>query len=202
MNKYLLTFLFLVLFPLTTHSQGFVNYSQAEKDSILKIDFINKDYRFLDKEFKIKTAELKEIEVPTNAPVFRENSKYKDSLRAILNYNLNHSYAEHLAYHRILKKWESVGFYIWETPEETKKLAASLKIYHPYLFYEYLISEKSNSRKNKLLNKLEAMLKSSVDSNQSFQTNKELLYFAFKNNPERRKAMNRYFKSKNSNHRH
>lgn len=201
MYKFLLiSFSFFQFF--SANAQGFSSYTETEKDSLLNIDYINKDYRFLDENFQIKTDELKAYQASPDMLKFRENAAYKDSLRVILKYNLKHDYAVHLAYHRILTPWERTSFYLWKNVDEAQELAKSFGFKHPYLFYEFLISEEPHPQKEKVLNNLEAKLKSSLDQVQAFKTHKELLHFAFKHNPERKKAMNAYFKRKNMKHRH
>lgn len=201
MYKFLL-FSFSVLEFFSANSQGFSSYTKTEKDSLLNIDYINTNYEFLDEDFQIKTDELKEFQASSDTIKFRENATYKDSLRAILTYNLKHDYAVHLAFHRILTPWERTSFYLWKSVDETKALAGTFGFEHPYLFYEFLISEQSNPQKEKLLTNLEAKLKSNLDDRQTFKTNKALLRYAFKHNPDREMAMKKYFKDKNMTHKH
>lgn len=201
MNKNL--FVFIALFQiLISYSQNLSDLSPTEKDSLLNIDYINKDYQFLDEDFQIKTDELKEFQASLGVVEFRENAVYKDSLRAILKYNLKHDYAVHLAFHRILTPWERTSFYVWEGVDDTKALAQSFGFEHPYLFYEFLISEKSDPQKEKLLKDLQAQLNSNLDHHETFKSNKALLLFAFKHNPDREKAMKKYFKRVNNKHKH
>jgi hypothetical protein len=198
-KKTVFLFIFVeILFLNNFFSQGFINYSKKEKDSIYKIDFINKEYKYLDKSFKILTDKIDDREIIYN---LSRCENYRDSLRVILRFNLNNSYALHMAYHRILKTWENVGFYIWRDAEQTERLARSFNIYHPHLFYEFLISENRNKIKDKLISNLYNDLCDSIANNIEFENNKQLLYLAFELNPKRIKVRKDYI-SKHSNHEH
>jgi hypothetical protein len=189
----------IVLFTYSGLAQSFNSYSKIEKDSIKNINYIEKDYQFLSNDFKIDLNDENEKQISDLK--LQPNFKYKDSLRAILKYNLKSDYAVHLAYHRILKKWENTGFYIWMSPEDSEKLANSLNIYHPHLFYEYLVSEKEDAQKASLFSNLKQTLQKELKvENPEFDTNKALLKYAFKLNPEREIAMKAYFKKLNDKH--
>ncbi len=172
--------------------------SDAEKDSLINIDYINKSYDFLDSEFNIQTQEFRQKPAGLK---FKDNSTYKDSLRTILSYNLDNDYAVHLAYHRILTPWERTSFYLWKSVEETQKVANSFGFKHPFLFYQFLISEDKNKEKSTLTNDLYEELKANLGIDKVFETNKALLRYAFKNNPGRIQAMKDYLK-KNTKHEH
>jgi len=172
--------------------------SNQEKDSLLSIDYINKSYNFLDSQFEIQYDKLAQKDVKLE---FRENSDYKDSLRTILDYNLKNEYAVHLAYHRILTPWERTSFYLWKSVEETQNIARSFGFDHPYLFYQFLISNEQNNRKQVLFDDLYKNLEENLGVEKTFETNKALLRFAFKKNPARVQAMKDYVK-KNTNHKH
>lgn len=167
--------------------------SNREKDSLLNIDYINKDYKFLGSEFQINSEALNQKNLNIK---FKENASYKDSLRTILEYNLKNDYAVHLAYHRILTPWERTSFYLWKSVEETQKIARSFGFDHPYLFYQFLISEEKNGRKDELISNLYESLKKNLEIEKVFETNKALLRFAFKKNPARAQAMKDYVRKK------
>jgi hypothetical protein len=179
-----------------TYSQGFINFSNEEKDSIKFIDYINRDYQFLNADFKILKNQLLESKNIFLLDRLGEQINYNDSLRIILEYNLDNSYAIHLAYHRILKTWVNVGYYLWMNAKEVKVVAAAFDIDHPYLFYEFLIDQKRNKLKTMLLDDLKIKISDTSQQFLKFETNKELLYYAFKKNSERLKDMRAYVKKK------
>jgi hypothetical protein len=87
------------------------------------------------------------------------------------------------------------------SPKASERLANTLNIYHPHLFYEYLISEQEDATKESLFNNLKKTLQKELNvENPSFDTNKALLKYAFKLNPEREIAMKAYFKKLNDKH--
>ena len=189
----------IVLFTYSGLAQSFNSYSKIEKDSIKNIDYINKDYQFLGDNFEIELGD--ENTKHDSDLKFQPNFSYKDSLRVVLKYNLKSDYAVHLAFHKILKNWENVGFYLWMSPKASERLANTLNIYHPHLFYEYLISEQEDATKESLFNNLKKTLQKELNvENPSFDTNKALLKYAFKLNPEREIAMKAYFKKLNDKH--
>lgn len=190
--------LFGVLFINNLHSQGFTNLNEKDKDSILKIDFIEMEYEYLDKKFRIFADDIKDSNLKQKLSI---SNTYKDSLDVILSYNLKNTYAEYIAFHRILKSWENVGFYIHKSSIETQNLAKTIGIEHPYKFYELLISEKNNKLKDDIINEVLLILCNKYNIDTEFENNKQILYEAFKLNPNRIKAKNEYLK-KNSNHKH
>jgi hypothetical protein len=181
-------------------AQPFNSYSKTEKDIIKKIDYINKPYQFLNETFQI--VDNYSGEKSLNQLNFENDKTYKDSLRTVLKYNLESDYAVHLAFHRILTPWERTSFYLWKSIENTKKVAESFGFSHPYLFYQYLISEDTDKKKKKLLLKLRKKLSRELQTEDTFETNKQLLKYAFKNNPDREQAMKAYFKEQAKNHKH
>lgn len=204
LNKIKLKLVLLIYAILTFNnifSQGFIKYSEKEKDSIKKIDYIDRQYTLLDSNFNILAHKILKVSSKELHKKLNQSKNYKDSLRAVLEFDLKNSYAEHLAFHRILKTWENLSFYIWLNPKETKKLARKLNIYHPHKLYEFLISETENETRENLLNKLYRKLKNELEIEINYNSNKQLIYQAFRYNPDRLKKKRQYLE-KHSNHKH
>ena len=198
--KLVLLVLAMLTFNCST-AQGFINLTKKDKDSIKQIDFIDKEYTFLDRNFNIQKNKLLKRSDENTLQKFRQCENYKDSLRVVLEFDLKNNYAEHLAFHRILKTWQNMSFYIWLTPNKTKQLANKLHIFHPHKFYEFLIAETEDETREALLNRLYLKLKKELEKEINYSTNKELIYQAFRYNPDRLK-MKRQYLEKHSGHKH
>lgn len=184
--KLVLLVLAMLTFNCST-AQGFISLTKKDKDSIKEIDFIDKEYTFLYRNFNIQKNKLLKRSDENTLQKFRQCENYNDSLRVVLEFDLKNNYAEHLAFHRILKTWQNVSFYIWLTPKKTKQLANKLNIFHPHKFYEFLIAETENETREALLNRLYLKLKKELEKEINYSTNKELIYQAFRYNSDRLK---------------
>lgn len=198
--KLVLLVLAMLTFNCST-AQGFISLTKKDKDSIKEIDFIDKEYTFLDRNFNIQKNKLLKRSDENTLQKFRQCENYNDSLRVVLEFDLKNNYAEHLAFHRILKTWQNVSFYIWLTPKKTKQLANKLNIFHPHKFYEFLIAETENETREALLNRLYLKLKKELEKEINYSTNKELIYQAFRYNPDRLKMKRQYLEN-HSGHKH
>lgn len=177
-----------------------ISSHKKENDSLNKLNFLDIKYQYLDKNFKIRISHLDFSSINVDN---RITTNYKDSLMVVLKHELKNDNAAGKAFHRILYKWEKVGFYIWKTEEQAKALGNSLGFNHPYRFYEYLM-DKSISTQKKLNILKEVKLKlEEKHKNKSYNIKpyKTFLNEAFKLNPDRIKAMEDYIKE-NSKHKH
>ena len=179
------------------------NKTNKEIDSFSKIDYFKMKFKFIDENFNIKIDSLNFNKALVKYNFYKDRiNNFNDSLNVILTYELNSFHGARIASNRITYQWKKVGYYIWENEKKTELISKSFGFDKPYQFYEFLISENTlNQQKNKLLKNLKIKLSKETKDTIEFKQNKQLLMFAFKNNPERLKDMNDYIK-KNKKHGH
>lgn len=154
----------------------------TKKDSLLNIDYVDKNYKYLDEDFAIKIdSEIFETIKD------RDPRDYKDSLFVILYHELhNDSFAVNVAFHRILFSWRKLSYYILEDEKTAEAITRSFGFTHPYKFYEYLRDETiSDSKKLEFLEGVKAKLEMELNETVEFKSYKDLLNASFKHNPER-----------------
>ncbi|WP_124979289.1 hypothetical protein [Nonlabens xiamenensis] len=191
-----------LLCSLQSRAQQISDFTKAQRDSIAAMDFINRDYQFISDDFKLLREEIDCDASQQLKNKLSHRIAYKDSLFELLRYNLGGEYQAYLAFHRILKKWENIGFYLWMDSESTKTLACKFDIEHPHLFYEFLASEESSADKRKIFNRLKNKLKEAdVESLEPSASYRDWMYHAFEHNPARVYVQKNYLK-KNSRHKH
>ncbi len=171
-----------------------------EIDSFMKIDFLDKKYKYLDESFKINIDSISFEKINNNPR--RSVLNYNDSIKVILRHNLGYGHKYRIASNRILFKWKKLAYYIWQTENSTKLLGNSLGFRHPYRFYEYLMDENINTpEKLKILEKLKCEIKPFLTEDIDIKPYKPFLNKSFKLNPKRIKAMNEYMR-KHGKHKH
>ncbi|WP_157594937.1 hypothetical protein [Psychroflexus tropicus] len=168
--------------------------NKAKIDSLKKINYINRKYEYLDSTFKITISSNKFQTIIDKR--IKEVKNYNDSLMVVLLYELKDDNAVNIAFHRILYSWEKVGFHIWETPENAKKISNGFGINHPYEFMNYLYDEKKDILKDFFLMMLTDKLKAYLKTDTFTFDNKQLLKTLYKNNPRRIKLYKKYVKNK------
>ena len=109
---------------------------------------------------------------------------------------------------RIAYTFERVGFHLWKNQNEIKTLAQELKIKYPYRLQELFYKPNGNQRIIDCIENLRSSLLQKF-KNDKLKTmeNRELLNFAFKNNPEVLRIRADYFeknrkKRKATKHKH
>jgi hypothetical protein len=166
--------------------KGYLAERQKKIDSLKKIDFIGKTYRYLDSDYKIKIDKNTFDKIILKKEVTVET--YKDSLMLVLIYELKSNEAANIAFHRILFSWKKMSIYIWETEQKTKNTASSLGFKHPYRFFEFLTNSKTdNPKKLEILTILKSKMSQKDIDKIDLKPYNEFLNYAFKNNPERLK---------------
>jgi hypothetical protein len=166
-------------------------------DSLIKIDWLSKEYIYLDDNFKPNIDSITFKIISKN----RRVNNYNDTLKLLLKYQLKDFDAERIALNTINFKWSKLSLYLFIQEKELKKEATLLGYTHPYRYYEYLIPDDIDEHKSKIFQKIEQELKELgiiIEENKSY---KDILRLSFKNNPERIKLQNEYLK-KNSHHKH
>jgi hypothetical protein len=175
-------FIFTLLFGINI---GFSqNISNSKKiDSILKIDFLNYNYKFLDKSFKIVVKKdvydksFKDYKFTTN-----ENFKYADSLSVVLMAEFNDWDVARIAKLRITYTWERVGYYLWKDESEILELAKRVNIDQPYRLQE-LIKNNDEKISNEIDNLRKKLFLNFGENELKTMPLDQLLSFSFKNNP-------------------
>ena len=177
-------------------------------DSLSKIDYIDRYYEFLDRDFNIIIGNgekekfdaiyarfIKEVVEPMNYRIKPINFGYKDSLRIILYDEFGDDRAVHIAFHRILKKWGNIAFYIWDSPAKAQEIGNGFGYTHPHRFYKFLIDdEKKSVEKDQLLKQVQSKILTELEVAMPIEPNKTFLTFAFRKNPKRMEAMKAYIK--------
>ncbi|MFD2939395.1 hypothetical protein [Flavobacterium notoginsengisoli] len=168
----------------------------AKIDSLRKIDFLNYNYKYLDKNFKIKIP--KEIYEKTviDYKFYPERiNKYKDSLGVVLMAEFKDWDAVRISENRINYQWKRVGHHIWMSENEVLELAKKLNVKMPYRLQELFQNNdpKVASEIQELRNKLFLKFKK---EELNTMPSKQLLLFAFTNNPEIIELKNNYHKQK------
>lgn len=154
-------------------------------DSLKKIDFIGRSYKYLDAVYRIKIDKKTFDKIIVNKGITVQN--YKDSLMTVLCYELKDNDAGNIAFHRILFSWKKMSLYLWESEQKTKQVAAGLGFKHPYRFYEFLTGSETSPQKIEILTVLKAKLEEKAGVKTALKPYNEFLNTAFKHNPDRLK---------------
>ncbi|KAB1159742.1 hypothetical protein F7018_05380 [Tenacibaculum aiptasiae] len=186
----------------TNNLSAEIEKREREIDSLKKIDFLSKKYKFLDKKFNLNVDNSTFQKAIKKYKFYPQKIKtYKDSLNVILTYELDSYHGANMATRRITYKWKKIGYYIWENNIKSKEIGLSFGYSHPYKFYEFLISERENdSLKIIFFKDLKRKLVKELNDSITIKPYKQFLKFAFKNNPKRIHDMNNQMK--NNKHRH
>lgn len=156
----------------------------AKIDSLTKIDFLSYKYKYLDENFKITIPKEVFEKAVVEYKFFPERiRKYRDSLGVVLMAEFKDFDAARISELRICYEWKRVAYHTWMNEKEVLDLAQKLDIKMPYRLQELFLNndpkvaaEIQNLRKTLFaqLGKEELMTMPA----------KQLLLFAFSNNPE------------------
>jgi len=174
--------IFLLIFN-TMFSQDNLN-KFAKIDSLSKIDFLSYNYKYLDKDFKFKISRKKFEKSIEKHKFYPERLRnYKDSLGVVLMAEFNDWDAARIAELKITYSWERVGYHLLKNKDEVIEIAKKLNIKYPYRLQELLLRNdpKVSTEIEKLRNKL---FLSFEKKELKTMSSKQLLSFAFSNNPE------------------
>jgi hypothetical protein len=160
-------------------------YEKDKKiDSLVKIDFIGYKYKYLDENLKIQISKELYEKILIDYNIRPERiKKYSDSVRVILNSEFKDDDAFRIAHFRITYSWERVGFHIWKNKDETIEIAKRLNIKHPYRLQELFLNNDpkvSTEIQNLRTTLFEQFRKEEL----MMMPAKQLMLFAFSNNPE------------------
>ncbi|MCA1918734.1 MAG: hypothetical protein LDL38_05000 [Flavobacterium piscis] len=188
--------IFLLIFN-TMFSQDNLN-KFAKIDSLSKIDFLSYNYKYLDKDFKFKISRKKFEKSIEKHKFYPERLRnYKDSLGVVLMAEFNDWDAARIAELKITYSWERVGYHLLKNKDEVIEIAKKLNIKYPYRLQELLLRNdpKVSTEIEKLRNKL---FLSFEKKELKTMSSKQLLSFAFSNNPELIKLRQQSHKKKST----
>lgn len=170
----------------------------AKIDSLSKIDFLSYNYKYLDKDFKFKISRKKFEKSIEKHKFYPERLRnYKDSLGVVLMAEFNDWDAARIAELKITYSWERVGYHLLKNKDEVIEIAKKLNIKYPYRLQELLLRNdpKVSTEIEKLRNKL---FLSFEKKELKTMSSKQLLSFAFSNNPELIKLRQQSHKKKST----
>ena len=200
--KILIVFITLLVQAVLFSQEKDIKYDAAflkEKDlkisKLIKIDYINKSYKYLDSNFKIKISKNQFDKLFLHEQ--QQTRTYKDSLMIVLYAELGDNDAVNIAFHRILFSWKQLSFYIWENESNTKQLAESFGFKHPYSFFEFIGNPTNdNANKIEILKKMQTKISEKKIDTISLKPYNKFLDYAFKFNPERLKYNAEYLQKR------
>lgn len=175
----------------------FLAKKRIKLDSLRKIDFLDKNYTYLDANFKpVISSKTFNLAVEENKFIKSRIRNYKDSLRIILAYEIKDSDASRFATNRIGYTWLRLGYHLWLSEEECKEIGENFGFTHPYKFKEHIIDDKDKGKERLLFirNFKKRMQKETNYQLDTFINTSNLLDFALHKNPVRIKAFKKIHK--------
>ena len=156
-------------------------------DSLSKIDFINRTYKYLDQNLKPNIPEVLYRETfVKNKFIERPSYKYSDSVSVCLMAEFNDDVACRIAKIQITYTWLRVGYHLLLSAKECQDLANSLHITKPFLFQRFVRDNPKNDNVIEIMTGLRnRVLYVKPELNFENLTNNELLNLGLKYNPVR-----------------
>ena len=117
-----------------------VDNKHNSNDKFLEYDYFNHNYLYLDKDYKINISkktfnnQLKELNISS----CRINNYY-DSLIVIMSLEFEEKSFARCAAYRMGYTWTRLGYHLWLSADDAKKLADEFGYSHPYIFKKYLL---------------------------------------------------------------
>ncbi|MFD1605639.1 hypothetical protein ACFSJW_03485 [Flavobacterium artemisiae] len=193
----ILIILFLVSSPIFSQDniEEITHKKDIKIDSIVKIDFISYKYKYLDENLKIKIPKELYEKMLIDSKLNPERiKKYSDSLEVILKAEFNDDDAARIAQLRITYSWERVGLHIWKNKDEVIEIAKKLNIKHPYRLQELFLN--NDSKVSMEIQNLRITLYQNFGKVElMMMPTKQLMPFAFSNNPEIIERRNNHHKN-------
>lgn len=175
---------FFCITPLCSKSQ-----TNKIKSEAASFDFFNYKYKYLDKSYKI-TMSSKEFEKSIQEYKFYKDriNTYKDSLSVVLMAEFKDWSKVNSGTFQLTYTWQRLSYHLWLSEKESKAFATKLNFKHPYLFNQYLMSQKSNENKLVLDFFRDLKKKLSFDYSEELKsktTNLQILNFAMQKSKKR-----------------
>ena len=176
-----------ILFATNTIAQTPFAVDQVKGANLKNIDWLSLNYRYIDKDYNvvIDSATYQKALVTFQLPAAQMKT-YTDSVAVAMMLEFNDWNTANKAISKVGYTWIKQSYYMWMTPAETKKLAASLGLNHPYKLRQWLSSE-NNTRKKalKVLKKLKTKLDKAGLKEYDKTSRAKLLSYAYTNNPDK-----------------
>jgi len=151
---------------------------------------LDRKYTYLDDNFNI-TIPKDTFDLALKKYNFYVNKikKHKDSVNIILQHELKDWDASRIASLRINYSWLRLGYHLWLSEEQTKKLGEKLNFKHPYKLKQFIIDDTNNSKERiTIIENLKARMTQHFLYNfKNYKNSKKLLNFALGENPQRKR---------------
>ncbi len=125
-------------------------FSQKRNDTVLDYNFLNHKYKFLTADYKIAIPDsVYKNSFKKYKYTEGRDSKYSDSLGVVLMSEFNDWRISRMARNAILYEWKKIGYYLWITEPEAKKMGQSYGFKKPYSFRLFLNNDEKHDEKLK-----------------------------------------------------
>jgi hypothetical protein len=127
-----------------------ISFSQEKNDTLSSYNFLNHKYKFLTADFKIA---IPDTVYKNNFKKYKyiegREFKHSDSLGVVLMSEFNNWRTARIARNAILYEWVKIGYYLWITEGEAKKMGQSYGFMKPYAFRLFLDDDNKHDEKLK-----------------------------------------------------
>ncbi|MDO5615257.1 MAG: hypothetical protein Q4G16_03645 [Cruoricaptor ignavus] len=170
-------------------------FAQSKIDSLRKIDFLEYDYKSIDKITLKNLLSSKEFDdIIIKYKFIPDKIKHRnDSLSVSLMAEFNDWDVMRVAKLQLTYDWKRIAYYLWLCPEESKIIAQNEGYEKAYYFKGYLENEEKHSEKIKeVINNIkEKIIKKEGDIFKK-RSMKEILAVFFEKNPDRLRDLELY----------
>jgi len=200
----LLVFLFF-FYGITVSAQETSKKAQKkEMDSIQNIDWLSYNYQNLDSTYKITTTS-KDFDEWKAKYRFKPGKEmtYADSLKVVLNEELENTSAARVATLRLSYTWDRASWSLLLNARETKELANSMGYVYPSAFIDDLRNPKiKNEQKTEILQNLKKrLIDLELEETTDKMTARKMMKLSFQYSPERLKVVDSILASQGSSRR-
>jgi hypothetical protein len=162
---------------------------QYQSDSLSKLNYLNRTYKYLDTDFKINIPKDTFDFAVKKYKFYKERiKKYKDSLTVVMVHEFSGNEASRFATLRIGYTWRRLAYHLWISEEESKILGNKNNFNHPYKLKTYIENDtiQTQQRKNIIKDLKSKMFAEGFYKLDTFPNTRKLLNFALRENPERK----------------
>ena len=179
-------------------AQNALNYNSKNTDSISKIDFVAKKYKYLDRNFHVKmNANLYKETFEKYKFIERKSYTKNDSITVGLCAEFGSNDYSRIAKIHITYTWIRIGYHLLLSEIETKNIGNKLGFTHPYLFHSFIKNDVEDASVKSIIYDLKIRIKTiQKDADIEKMSNKELLNFGLKINPIRIEDYNTLVKNR------
>lgn len=167
-----------------------LTFGQESKglEDALRFDYFNYNYKFLDKNYKIKISKNVYNQTINKYKYFPEKIKtYGDSLSVVLMAEFNDWDKARVGQNRIAFSFLRLSYYFWITEKEAEQLVKKYKFKMPYQLYEFVNEEKYKDGylKNVIFHLRNKVYKKTSNEKVNTMSVPQLLSYALKESPRR-----------------